>query len=176
MKAERRDRLTGRRFPLALEPSRASTIAHGFSTISRFFPGAREELAAIDDEIAREALGPIHAGKAQCFEDQYICSGGQLYELMAGHDRFVADLRPLLEPVLRRRGESLGICCHPYDLVTELIAREAGVIVTDPAGAPLNPPLGIEADVAWAGYANERIRAQVEPRLQAALRSRHLIP
>lgn len=174
--AERCNRLARTTEPVTLKPSTAVTIAHGFATIARFFPGAREELAAIDDEIVREALGPVQAGKAQCFEDQYICTGGQLYELIAGHDRFVADLRPLIEPALNARGLKLGICCHPYDLATELIAREAGVIVADPAGGPLDAPLDVEADVAWAGYANEAIRAQIEPRLREALRSRKMIP
>lgn len=173
--AERHDRLSGESRPLRLQPSGASTIAHGFAMIARFFPGAREELAAIDEEIVRGALGPVRPGKAHCFEDQYICTGGQLYELIAGHDRFVADLRPLLEPLLASRGLRLGICCHPYDLATELIAREAGVIVTDPSGAALDAPLSIEADVAWAGYANAAIRAQVEPLLQSALRRRGLL-
>ena len=173
--AERYDRLTGAMHPLRLRPSGASTIAHGFAMVARFFPGAREELAAIDEEIVRGALGPVQPGKAHCFEDQYICTAGQLYELIAGHDRFVADLRPLLEPLLASRGLRLGICCHPYDLATELIAREAGVLVTDPAGAPLEAPLSIEADVAWVGYANAAIRAQVEPLLQSALRRRGLL-
>ena len=91
-----------------LRPSRAATIAHGFAMVARFFPGARDELAAIDEEIVRGALGPVRPGKAHCFEDQYISTGGQLYELMAGHDRFVADLRPLMEPVLARRGLRAG--------------------------------------------------------------------
>src|SRR5262245_47183814 len=95
--AERYNRLTRERSPLQLRPSKAATIAHGFAMISRFFPGARDELAAIDEEIVMGALGPVQPGKAHCFEDQYISSAGQLYELMAGHDRFVADLRPLLE-------------------------------------------------------------------------------
>lgn len=173
--AERHNRLERHTSPLTLRPSQASTIAHGFAMVARFFPGAREVLAAIDEEIVTGALGPVKEGKAHCFEDQYICSGGQLHELMAGHDRFVADLRPLTESVLRARGLSLGICCHPYDLATELIAREAGVIVVDPAGQPLRAPLDIEADVAWVGYANAAIRAQIEPLLQQALRSRHLL-
>ncbi|HEX9202861.1 MAG TPA: inositol monophosphatase [Vicinamibacteria bacterium] len=173
--AERFNRLTGERTPLRLRPSGAATIAHGFAMVARFFPGAREELAAIDEEIVAAALGPVRPGKAHCFEDQYISTGGQLYELMAGHDRFVADLRPLLEGVLARRGQALGICCHPYDLATELIAREAGVVVTDPRGAPLDAPLDVEADLAWVGYANQAIRAQVEPLLHAALRRRGLM-
>src|SRR5688572_2754032 len=51
------NRLTGSQEPLALRPSRSTTLAHGFSTISRFFPGLRAELAALDDEIAAAALG-----------------------------------------------------------------------------------------------------------------------
>ena len=142
--------------------------------VARFFPGARDELAAIDEEIVQGALGPVEPGKAHCFEDQYLSSGGQLYELMMGHDRFVADLRPLVESLLNRRGLVLGICCHPYDVCTELIAREAGVIVTDEHGGPLRAPLRVEPDVAWIGYANEAIRREIEPSLREALKKRGL--
>ena len=174
VKGYRMNRLTGEQHYLKLRPSRAKTIAHGFAMIARFFPGAREELAAIDEEIVRRALGPVHPGKAHCFEDQYISTGGQLYELMAGHDRFVADLRPLVEQVINRRGERLGICCHPYDVCTELVAREAGVIVTDERGEPLRAPLAVEPDVAWVGYANPSIRREIEPLLREALARRGL--
>lgn len=173
--AVRHNRLTRTDTPLTLRPSRATTIAHGFAMISRFFPGAREELAAIDEEIVLGALGPVSPGKAHCFEDQYICSGGQLYELMAGHDRFVADLRPVMEQLLAQRGLALGICCHPYDLCTELIARELGVIVTDAWGRPLSSRLSVEEEVSWVGYANSAILQQIEPLLQTALRRRGLI-
>ncbi len=173
--AVRHNRLTQETYPLSLQPSRATTIAHGFAAISRFFPGARETLAAIDEEIVLAALGPVQPGKAHCFEDQYICSGGQLYELMSGHDRFCADIRPLMEPLLAQKGQALGICCHPYDLCTELIAREMGVMVTDEGGRPLTIPLDVESDVTWVGYANAAIRAQMEPHLQAALIRRGLV-
>ncbi len=175
VRAERLNRLTGERQPLTLRPSRAATIAHGFAMISRFFPGARAELAAIDDEIVQAVLGPVRPGKAHCFEDQYVSTGGQLYELMTGHDRFVADLRPLMESVLARRGLALGICCHPYDLCTELIARELGVVITDEQGEPLRAPLDVDANVTWVGYANAKIRAQIEPALRQALLTRGLL-
>ena len=68
--------------------------------------------------------------------DQYISAGGQLYELTAGHDRFIADLRPLLESVYAARGLPPVIAAHPYDLCTLLVAREAGVIVVAPTAAP----------------------------------------
>ena len=170
--ARRHNHDTGMDTPLHLRPSSAATIAHGFATISRFFPGARDELAAIDEEIVSGALGPVQPGKAHCFEDQYISTGGQLYELLAGHDRFIADLRPLAERTLARRGLKLGICCHPYDICTALIARESGVILTDADGRSLHAPLDLASDVAWAGYANRQIREQIEPLLQAALRKR----
>jgi fructose-1,6-bisphosphatase/inositol monophosphatase family enzyme len=173
--AERFNRLTNVSRPLRLRPSTAPTIRHGFAGLARFFPGVREELAAIDEEVVRGALGDVEFGKAHCFEDQYLSSGGQLYELIAGHDRFIADLRPLMEPMLKRRGLALGICCHPYDVCTELIARELGVIVTDAQGASLNPSLHTEADVAWCGYANEHIRAEIEPLLRQALETRGLL-
>jgi fructose-1,6-bisphosphatase/inositol monophosphatase family enzyme len=173
--AERYNRLSGARTAILLKPSSANSIRHGFASISRFFPGLREELAAIDEEIVRAALGDVQPGKAHCFEDQYLSSGGQLYELMSGRDRFIADLRPLMHPLLKRRGLAPGICCHPYDLCTELIARELGVVVTDASGGALRVPLDVESNVAWAGYANSSIQREIEPLLQGALASRGLL-
>jgi fructose-1,6-bisphosphatase/inositol monophosphatase family enzyme len=167
--ARRVNRLTGESTTLDPRPSRAPTIAHGFAMISRFFPGHRAALAEIDDELAEALLGPPQPGKAQLFEDQYISSGGQLYELMVGHDRFVADLRPLFE-----RGDAAALCCHPYDLCTELIARELGVTVTDADGRPLRAPLDVTSNVSWVGYANATLKSRIEPQLQHALTRRGL--
>ncbi|HEY4424331.1 MAG TPA: hypothetical protein VGN10_09000 [Pyrinomonadaceae bacterium] len=173
--AERFNRITGEHAPLELHPSTAVNIDQSYSQVVRFFPGVRDVLAAIDDEIVRGALGPALSGKAQCFEDQYTSTGGQLYELITGHDRFTADLRAHMDPVTTERGLPKLLCCHPYDLCAELIAREAGVIVTGANGGPLNARLAVEPDVSWVGYANPRIRATVEPLLEAALRMRGLL-
>jgi len=172
VRAHRYNRLNRVRAPIHLRPSGASSIAHGYASIARFFPGGRDELAALDEQIVLGALGPASPGKAHCFEDQYATTGGQLYELTAGRDRLVADLRPLLRGLLAGRGLPPPLTCHPYDICTALIAEEAGVIVTDPYGQPLDAPLDVEAEVAWVGYANARIRAQIEPLLLAALRDR----
>ncbi len=184
------NRVTGTRAALPLRPSRSTTLAHGFATVARFFPGMRAELAALDDEIAAALLGPPVPGKAQLFEDQYISTGGQLYELIIGHDRFIADLRSIARSApstqhrstpapqhagtsaLQHVGTSKSLCCHPYDLCAELIARECGVVVTDQRGARLEAPLNVEADVSWVGYANASLRDTVEPVLQAALKAR----
>ena len=170
--ARRVNRLNGQNWAIELQPSTATTMAQGFATVSRFFPGYRAELGAIDDEVVEAAIGGPRPGKAQSFEDQYISSGGQLYELFAGHDRFVADLRPLVE---RRRAGGAALCCHPYDLCTELIARELGVCVTDERGRPLAAPLDVASNVAWIGYANDGVRAQIEPHLRRVLARRGLI-
>lgn len=159
----RYNRLTGETQPLAPQPSQATTIAQGYGGIARFFPGGRDTLAAIDDALVEQVLGPQPGGVAQAFEDQYISTGGQLYELLMGHDRWIADLRPLLDALMQPRGKRLGLCCHPYDLCTELVAREAGLLVTDAAGQPLDAPLDVGTDLAWIGYANPAIQAQVAP-------------
>jgi hypothetical protein len=121
-----------------------------------------------------DLLGASPEGKALCFEDQYASTGGQLYELAVGHDRFNADLRPLMGELLRSRGQPTGLCCHPYDICTALIAQEVGVVLTDPWGRPLDAPLDVAADVAWVGYANPILQRQIEPVLQAALARRGL--
>jgi len=173
--AERINRLTGERKTLPLMRSRAKNIEQGYFVVTRFFPGARDVLASIDEDIIREVLGSPTEGKAQAFEDQYTSTGGQLYGLIAGQDRFIADLRPLLKGVLAKRGEPLGLCCHPYDICTKLIAEEAGVIVTDASGGSLDCPLDLETNVTWIGYANEDIRGQVELKLQAVLANHGLL-
>jgi fructose-1,6-bisphosphatase/inositol monophosphatase family enzyme len=169
MEAQRYNRLSGNVQKIMPHPSTVPTIEQGFAMVSRFFPGGRDILARIDEDIIAAVLGPVQPGKAHCFEDQYLSSGGQFYELICGHDRFVADLRPLLENVLAKRGLTSGLCCHPYDVCTELIAREAGVIITDQNGNSLRDRLDVAGNITWIGYANAAIRKQVEPHLQKAL-------
>ncbi len=170
------NRLTGEEAPLSVRPSSARTILQGFAMLSRFFPGAREVLAAIDEEVVVAAVGEPPEGKALCFEDQYISTSGQLYELASGRDRFNADLRPLLAPLLRRRGAPAPLCAHPYDLAAVLIAEELGVEITDCRGEPLDAPFDVETDVAWIGYANTTLRERIEPLLLGALERHGLLP
>ena len=80
-----------------------------------------------------------------------------------------------MNQVLAQRGVVMGICCHPYDVCTELIARETGVIVTNEYGKQLDLELSVEPNVTWVGYANEAIRQQIEPLLTEALKRRGLL-
>ena len=151
-------------------PSGAETLLYGFATISKFFPGAKLPAVQLEERLFRNLLGAPPDGNPQVFDDEYISTGGQLYELMVGHDRFIADLRPLFQSRLAVHGEVPRISSHPYDLCTELIAREAGVLVTDERGAPLRYSLDIRTHCNWIGYANASLRAQIEPDLLALLR------
>lgn len=166
---------TGQWREFSLRPSRATGIEHGFAMLSRFFHGGRDVLAKLDDELVRRLLAEPKPGRPLCFEDQYLTTGGQFYELMVGHDRFNADLRPLLARTLEARGELPVICAHPYDVSTALIASEAGVILTNPDGSPFDAPLDARSDVAWVGYANAELRAKIEPVFQALLRENGLL-
>ena len=150
-------------------PSEARDLDQGFATVSKFFPGGKELASRIEEELARRLTGPIRKGRAAIFDDEYISSGGQLHELIAGHDRFIADIRPLMADWLSYGGIELGLCAHPYDLCTELIARQAGVQITTPEGAPLAAPLNTVTNVAWVGYANDELRKLIEPHFQEIL-------
>src|SRR5581483_1897771 len=86
------DLATGARRPTRLAPSRATTLAHGFAAISKFFPGTKEAAAWIEERLFAEVVGEHAGGAPLVFDDEYVASGGQLYELMVGHDRFIADL------------------------------------------------------------------------------------
>jgi fructose-1,6-bisphosphatase/inositol monophosphatase family enzyme len=172
---ERHNLLDGAVQLLAVSPSRADSLAHGFASLSKFFPGRKQIVAEIEEALIREIDGPRTEGKVRVFDDQYICTGGQLAELMLGHDRFNGDIRPALMRANHLPGDAPGMAAHPYDICTELIAREAGVIVTDMTGGPLAHTLTVHDDVAWLGYANPALRARLEPVLQRLFRQYGLI-
>jgi fructose-1,6-bisphosphatase/inositol monophosphatase family enzyme len=153
--AERVDVVSGGRRPLAVRPSSATDLEHGFAQLAKFFPAGKAALAAIEEALLERL------GAEVVFDDQYLASGGQLHELVVGHDRFVADLRPLVAPG--------ALACHPYDVCCALVLEEAGGVVTDPWGAPLDVPLDTTTGVAWAGYANRDLAERIGPVLAAVL-------
>ncbi|TAH21022.1 MAG: hypothetical protein EAZ08_04765 [Cytophagales bacterium] len=151
-------------------PSQATTIKGGFAQLTRFYAPARDLVAKIEDELLEILFPNLADEQAATFEDQYIASSGQLYELLVGHDRFVADLRPLVYRWLAKQGKRIGHTAHPYDLCTMLIAKEAGIIITDELGGELDAKMHTTIPVGWVGYANERIRQEVEKTLQMLLK------
>jgi fructose-1,6-bisphosphatase/inositol monophosphatase family enzyme len=162
-RGESTNMLTGEVIPKAIWPSKASTIIGGFAQFARFFPPGRDILAGIEDELIQIIVPHNPTGKALVFEDQYISTGGQLYEMVCGRDRFIADIRALLFDYLRKQNKPIGHVCHPYDICTMLIAKECGVIITDEKGDDFDAPFDLNYAVNWIGYANIQIRNEVEP-------------
>ena len=168
-RAERVDLATGAAQSFSLTPSAATGIDHGFVSVANFFPGTKVLAGELLEHLVRHLVGPADVTRATVFDDQYISTGGQFYELVVGHDRFIADLRPLL---YRVQGQPPGLCCHPYDCAAWLVAEEAGVILTDGMGNPLDGPLDVTTGLSWAGYANEALRRKIEPVMVEFLRGR----
>jgi hypothetical protein len=100
------------------------------------------------------------------YDDQYIANAGQLYCLMTGRYRFLADLRDLLVPRLDRP----TLTSHPYDLCTALIAEEAGVVIRASDLGTLRAPFSTEERSGFVGYASPRVQAALEPVLRLAAR------
>lgn len=153
---------------LTISPSRSTSIDHGFASVSNFFPGTKVLASQLMEHIVHNLIGEADVTRATVFDDQYISTGGQFYELIIGHDRFNADLRPVF---YRMQRQPPGLCCHPYDCATLLVAREAGVIITDEAGRDLDGPLDVTTGLSWIGYANDALRRQIEPLIRSFLKS-----
>ncbi|MGB0258787.1 MAG: inositol monophosphatase [Coraliomargarita sp.] len=151
---------------IELQPSQAIDVRHAFGTISRFFPAGSTLLAQVEEELWDKLYADDSNGTPLVFNDQYISTGGQFYEILAGHDRFIADIRPLVFRVLDIE-ENLS--AHPYDVAAALILEEAGCIIEHPDGSPLNCPLDTTSAVNWVAYANQGLADHIRPVLQALL-------
>jgi hypothetical protein len=132
--------------PFELCPRRESSLERSFVTVARFSPGTKGTIGQWEDELL--------AG-LEVYEDPWLCSGGQMLGVASGSDAAVLDPRPLF---------GAALCAHPYDLAALAVARAAGAIVEALPPGPLAVPLRPDADVAWAGYANDQIAARLRPR------------
>ncbi|WP_438481146.1 inositol monophosphatase [Oleiharenicola lentus] len=159
--AERLDLRTGKRSKFLPRPSQAKDLKHGFASFAKFFPPAKLLMA----EVEAKLLVALDAGEA-VFDDQYPSTGGQLYELLVGHDRFIADVRPW---AFGKLGLPAALTCHPYDICVALIAQELGCVITALDGKPLRVPLDTTSPVAWVGYANTSLARSIAPKLRAVL-------
>jgi hypothetical protein len=152
---------------VVLRPSAAREVCHAFGTVARFFPAGLTLLSQVEEALWDRLYGQLDSSSPLVFNDQYICSGGQFYELLAGHDRFVADLRPLAFNKLGLRSQ---LCCHPYDVATALILLESGCVIEQPDGQPLSCPLDTTSPVSWVAYANAELAVAMRPSLLAVIR------
>ncbi len=154
------------RLPIVPRPSRATDFRHGFASFAKFFPEGRVLTAQLEEALWDKLLRLGSTPSPTIFDDQYISTGGQLYEVMCGHDRMVGDLRPF---TLRASGISTSLSCHPYDICTEMLAREAGCVVEHPLTGRVRAPMDTTSPVCWVAYANEDLAVLMRPILAELL-------
>lgn len=148
--------------PIELSPSQADTVDHAFATIARYFPLGSTLLSEIEEALWREHMPNQTGDIPTIFNDHYISTGGQFYEMLAGHDRFLADLRPLVH---KKLGIDSSLACHPYDICCARILLEAGCILETPQGQPIKAPLDTTTPVTWVAYANTKLAEKIRPSL-----------
>jgi len=174
---------TGAQTPLTFYADPATDLMHGFISFVNLFPRGKQLLATLEEEFLyspaivadtpREELRK-HA-EIPIFADQHLSTGGQLYALMTGQLRMVADFRPLLNRRWRRQDETTVLCAHPYDLAAWLIAQRAGVALYAADGAILDGPTDPTAEIGWIGFANHQLAARYLPTLLQILKRHHLL-
>ena len=158
--------------PAIIRPSRAKDFRHGFASFSKFFPEGRTLTSQLEESLWDSIVGIGKSPSPVIFDDQYISTGGQIYEIMCGHDRLVGDLRPY---ALRALGLEETLVCHPYDICTEMLAREAGCVVEHPLNGPVSGPMDTTYAVCWVAYANEELANIVRPVLRELVKEVKLL-
>ena len=161
------DVLRGGGAELLAAPSQARDFRHGFASLAKFFPEGRTLTSQIEERIWDELVGLNASASPEVFDDQYLSTGGQFHELLAGRDRMVGDIRPLVFRALDLDG---SLACHPYDACAWLVLERAGVVFEHPLGGFPDAPLDTESGVAWVGYANTTLAEAMRPVLQKTLR------
>jgi len=149
--------------PYPMATSTALTLENGFAIFSNFFPGTKEIICTIEENVLKELYGEPKKNGALIFSEQYISNAGQLFMLTAGKYRMVADIRATLENYQASRGKNLPLCTHPYDLSASLIAEEAGCVLVNINGERLDYPMDLETNCTWICYANESLKSSIHP-------------
>jgi len=151
---------------LFASPSKAMSFEHGFASLVKFFPEGRTLTAQIEEQLWDELIGLGKHDSPVVFDDQYLSTGGQFHELLAGRDRMVGDLRPL---VMRLLDMDTQLVCHPYDACAWLVLERAGVVFEHPLGGFPDAPMDTSSGIAWVAYANPHLAVLARPVLQKIL-------
>jgi hypothetical protein len=169
LRATALDLQTGKRTQLKMSPSQARDYKHGFASVTRFFPDGLTLLAEFEEALWSEMHKGLKGDSPLVFNDQYITTGGQVYELIVGHDRMIADLRPL---AFQKLGIPKKLVCHPYDICTALLLEAAGGVIESPEGKALRAPLDTTFPVSWVGYANPYLARITRPIIKRLCKDR----
>jgi fructose-1,6-bisphosphatase/inositol monophosphatase family enzyme len=148
----------------------------GYLPFFRYDLASRRDATQLETRFLERLVAHEGANARRLFDDQYICSAGQLVLLALGTYRMVCDPRELLA---RRRGAA-ATTSKPYDLAGALVvAREAGCLLVplddtlhvDAGGEP--QPFDFQVDAAtpvgFVGFHNAATARRLLPHLVAVL-------
>lgn len=158
-----------------LKPSDVASIESGFISFVKYCYPGKDYVSILEERFLDQIFADREEHFLGVFEDQYISSGGQLYELICGHDRLVVDIRGAMYAKFKREGRKVGQVSHPYDLACVLIAEEYGVVVNNLDGTPFDAPLDMTYDVDFIAYSNRQIQNQCEGLLLDILEEQDLL-
>jgi len=140
-------------------------LDNGYLCFTRYLPVERTLVAALEHDVLDALLAAHDLSPRLLYDDNYLCSAGQLFLVSTGRYRLLADLRGWLRAT---RGLP-NFTAKPYDLACLPIYRAAGVPVLDAAGAPLDAPLDTETPLDVLAFGNASLRAAYEPLVFAAM-------
>jgi fructose-1,6-bisphosphatase/inositol monophosphatase family enzyme len=149
--------------PLAV--AREQPLDNGYFAFTRYLAIERPLVAELERGFLERAIAAHALQPRLIYDDQYLCSAGQLYLVTTGRYRVLADLRGWLQ---QHRGLA-NFTAKPYDLAALLIYQEAGVPVLDAQGLPLDAPLDTETPLSVVAYGNAQLREAFEGHLMDAL-------
>src|SRR5262249_9894065 len=131
----------------------------------RFLAVERPIVAQLEADFLTRVIGKLGLDPRLLYDDQYLCSAGQLFLVATGRYRMLADVRGWLH---RRHGLQ-NFTSKPYDVASLLVWREAGVPVLGDDFAPLDAPMDTETKLSVIAFPNEELRARLEPELRAVM-------
>lgn len=148
----------------------------GYLPFFRYDPHARRAAVALESDVLEALIEREGANPRHLFDDQYICSAGQLLLLALGTYRAIVDPRVFLAGLDGRPATT----SKPYDLTGALlIAREAGCVLApldarsrpaaDGSAGEFDFPLDASTPVGFVGYHNPATARRVAPHLARAL-------
>jgi len=134
-------------------------VDHGYFPFFRYMHDLGVATAQLETDFLVRLAQEESADVRNCYDDQYICSAGQLVLLAEGTYRFAVDPRAFLA---ERRGRPT-ITTKPYDIGgAVLCAQAAGCVVTAADGSALDFPIDTHSPISFVGYANAATHLRLE--------------
>src|SRR5262249_5042599 len=140
-------------------------IENGYLCFTRYLPEERPLVADLERRFLTRAIAAHGLDPRLLYDDQYLCTAGQLQLVTTGRYRLLADLRGWLH----RTRRLASFPAKPYDLAALLVQEEAGVPGRDDQFQPLDAPFDTESRLSVIAFGNEALRRALEPHLRAAM-------